>query len=69
MTWLLILGVIVTVAGLGGLGLCIKRAAAARSLDDPDAVRTHLQGLVALNLASVGLSGLGLAMVVIALIL
>ncbi len=69
MTWLVIVGVFVTLAGLVGLGLCIGKAAAIRKLDDPDQARAQLHWLVALNMASVGLAGLGLAFVVIGLIL
>lgn len=70
MVWLVILGAIVTLAGLAGLGLCIRRAAALKgAAQDPDAVRARLHGLVALNMASVGVAFIGLALVVVGLIL
>lgn len=67
MTWLIILGSITTLIGLAGLGVCIRRAAALRR--DPDTAKAGLHGLVALNMASVAVAGLGLALVVVGLIL
>lgn len=69
MTWLVILGSFVTLTGLAGLGLFIRKAAVIRQLEDPEQARAQLHWLVALNMASVGLAGLGLALVVIGLIL
>ncbi|MEM8871287.1 MAG: hypothetical protein AAGB10_14325 [Pseudomonadota bacterium] len=69
MTWLIILGTIVTLLGLVGLGVCIRKAASLRGTGDADKVRSQLHGLVALNMGSVGLAGLGLAMVVMGVIL
>lgn len=69
MTWLVILGTLTTLAGLAGLGWCIKSAAAIKRLDDPDAAKSRMHGLVALNMASVGVAGIGLAFVVLGLIL
>ncbi len=64
------IGVGVTVLGLVGLVLCIRKAAALRALkDDPDAQRAAMHGLVALNMASVGVAFIGLALVVVGLIL
>lgn len=69
MTWLIILGTLITVAGLVGLGICIKRASAIRRAGDADQARAQMHSLVALNMASVGTAGFGLALVVIGLIL
>jgi heme exporter protein D len=59
-----------TVIGLLGLGYCIFRAVRARraGLDDI-AMRAELQRVVAINLAAVGISALGLAAVVAGVLL
>ena len=59
-----------TVTGLAGLGYCILRATRAKrsGLDDA-AMRAELQRVVAINLAAVGLSALGLAGVVAGILL
>jgi hypothetical protein len=67
MTWLVILGTLTTLIGLAGLAVCIRRAAQLRR--DPETAKAKLHGLVALNMASVGVAGLGLAFVVVGLIL
>ncbi len=69
MTWLVILGVVTTLIGIAGLAVCIRKAAAIRKAPDPAAAKAQLHGLVALNMASVGVAGLGLAFVVVGLIL
>ena len=69
MTWLVVLGTALTGLGLAGLVVCILRAAALRRAKDAEAARAQMHGLVALNMASVGVSGLGLALVVVGLIL
>lgn len=69
MTWLIILGSIVTLAGLAGLILCIRKATALKAEPDPEKQRAAMHGLVALNMGSMGVAGLGLAMVVVGLIL
>jgi len=58
-------GSTLTLAGLAGLGLCVVRAVRARraGLDDA-AMRAVLQKVVTLNLAALGLSALGLMLVV-----
>ena len=68
MIWLVILGTLTTLVGLAGLVTCIRRARALKGADHETA-RRGLQGLVALNLASVGVAGFGLAMVIVGLIL
>ena len=69
MTWLVILGTLLTLGGVAGLGLCIAQATKIKQMTDKDAQRAKLHGLVALNMASVGTAGLGLALVVVGLIL
>ena len=63
-------GAALTVIGLIGLGYCILRASRAKraGLDD-DAMRAELQRVVAINLAAVGVSALGLAAVVTGILL
>ncbi|WP_374426538.1 hypothetical protein [Tabrizicola sp.] len=63
-------GAALTVLGLAGLGYCILRATKAKrsGLDDA-AMRAELQKVVAINLAAVGFSALGLAAVVTGILL
>jgi hypothetical protein len=64
------LGIVLVVAGLAGLAHCIRTGyAIRRDKPDADVARARLQRLVAVNLASVAMAGLGLAMVVIGLTL
>lgn len=61
-------GVAVTLAGLAGLIWCIQLARAARREGGTDAeVRAKLQRVVLINLGAMGLSALGLALVVFGL--
>lgn len=70
MTVLIIIGAIFVLAGLVGLGHCIRTGyAIRREKPDPEAARARLQRLVAVNLASVAGAALGLAMVVAGLAL
>lgn len=67
---LVAVGAAVTLAGLAGLVWCILRVRAARRAGLPDAeLRRRLQSVIALNLGSLLLSSLGLAMVVAGLLL
>ncbi len=70
MGWLIWIGALLTLIGVGTLMYCIRAAANARKagLDD-DAMRNALQRLVAWNMAALGLSALGLMAVVIGLTL
>jgi hypothetical protein len=63
-------GAALTVIGLIGLGYCILRAVRAKrsGLEDV-AMRAELQRVVAINLAAVGVSALGLAAVVAGILL
>jgi len=63
-------GTALTLAGLAGLGLCVVRVARARraGLAD-DAMRVVLQKTVTLNLAALGLSALGLMLVIVGIML
>ncbi|MBA3325597.1 MAG: hypothetical protein H0T41_10200 [Rhodobacteraceae bacterium] len=70
MTALLILGVLIVAAGLFGLGYCIRAGfVIRREKPAPEVARARLQRLVAVNLGSVGLAALGLALVVAGLAL
>lgn len=68
MTLLLAGGIAIAAIGLAGLVRCILVARRLRDLGAEEA-RGRLQGLVALNLASVSLGFLGVALVAVALIL
>ena len=59
-----------TLAGVAGLGYCVLRAIRARraGLDDAG-MRAELQRVVAINMAALGVSALGLAAVVVGILL
>lgn len=63
-------GVAVTVLGLAGLIWCVVLALRAkRAGGSEDQVRAKLQRVVLINLAAMGLSGMGLMLVVLGVIL
>jgi len=67
---LVYLGALVAAAGLAGLGWCIWLAFSAKKAGLPDAeMKARLQKIVALNMGAMGLSALGLMMVVIGVML
>jgi hypothetical protein len=70
MTWLIVAGVVLTLLGLAGLMLAIRRALAIRrgQLSDADA-RAALARVVPLNLGSLFLSTIGLMLVVVGALL
>ena len=68
--WMLVAGAILIVAGLFGLGFCIRTGyAIKREKPDPAEIRARLNRLLAINLGSVALAALGLAMLVAGLML
>ena len=70
MTWMIITGVAVTLAGLAGLIYCVVAVLKARRSGlDETAMRMVLQRLVAWNLGALALSALGLTIVVTGLLL
>ena len=59
-------GAVLLLLGVGGLVWCVRRALKARRAWLPDdAMRAELQRIVAINLAALGLSILGLMFVVV----
>ncbi len=66
MTWLIYPGAIITLMGVAGLGYCIWKANSLRTsgLKGED-MTSQLQRLIPINLASVCVAGIGLAMVVV----
>lgn len=65
MDWLIWIGTVLTLAGVAGLGLCIWQALGARKAGQDEAeMQRRLRRVMALNLGALGLSALGLAMVV-----
>ncbi len=67
---LVLLGLVLTVAGLGGLGWCILQGFRIRRASlPPDQIHAQLHRLVAINLASVALATLGLASLIAGLML
>ena len=70
MAILVYLGTAITLTGLAALAWFIARVRAARRAGLPDAeLRRRIQSVIALNLAALLLSALGLAMVVTGLLL
>ena len=70
MDFLIYIGGAFTLVGLIGLGYCIKMAVAIKREggDAADATK-RLRALVAWNLGAMGMSSIGLAMIVVGLIL
>lgn len=70
MDWLIKIGTFLSLCGVAGLVWCIVQALQARraGLAD-DALRARLQRIVVWNLAAVGVSALGLMLVVAGIIL
>ena len=64
------IGAVVTLIGLAGLVWCILSVQRARreKLDD-EAMKAHLQKVVALNMGALFLSAIGLMMVVVGILL
>jgi hypothetical protein len=63
-------GAAMTLAGVGALVYCVLRAMRARRAGLADAaMRAELQRVVAINMAALGISALGLALVVTGILL
>ncbi|MBK5934179.1 hypothetical protein C8N32_11743 [Rhodovulum imhoffii] len=70
MEWMIWLGAAISLGGLAGLVWCILQAVRVRREALPeDRMRARLQKLVALNMAALGLSAIGLMLVVIGITL
>lgn len=64
------LGIVVTLAGLGGLGYCILQGMRIRSASlPPKEIHARLHRLLAVNLGSVCLAALGLGVLILGLVL
>lgn len=64
------IGATMTVLGLAGIFWCVRLAMRAKRANLPDdAMRAEMQKVVLLNMAALGLSALGLALVVVGVIL
>jgi hypothetical protein len=67
---LFLIGLMLTVAGLAGLGWCILEGLRIRRAAPPAAeIHAQLHKLLAINLGSVAVAGLGLAAVVAGILL
>ena len=65
-----VVGVLLSLAGLAGIGWCIRHAARLRRGDMPDGeVRAELGRLVFAHTASIGAAFLGLGLLVVGLLL
>lgn len=70
MTLLILAGALLSLAGVGGLIRCILLAVKARRAGlDGDAMRERLQQIVTLNMIALGVSALGLMLVVAGILL
>lgn len=70
MDWLIWIGAALALAGVAGLGWCIRLAVQARKAGLEDAaMRARMQRIVALNMAALGVSALGLMSVVAGIVL
>jgi len=70
MQFLVPAGTVLTLIGLAGLIGCIFLVMRARKQEsDEDALKARLQKIVAINLAALALSGLGLMLVVVGIFL
>jgi hypothetical protein len=70
MGWLVLLGSVLAIAGLGLLGYCILAAVRAKRAGLPDAeMRARLQRIVTVNMAALMLSALGLMCVAVGVFL
>lgn len=70
MDWLVVLGALVTLGGLGLLVYCIMAVAKAKKAGLPDEeMRGRIQRVVAINLAALFISSIGLMMVIVGLFL
>ena len=70
MALLVIFGAVLVAAGLVGLGYCVRVGyAIRREKPSPEVVRARLNRLLAVNLGSVALAAMGLAVLVIGLVL
>jgi uncharacterized membrane protein len=70
MDWLIWIGAAVSLGGIAGLLRCIQLALRARKSGlDNTAMRARLQQIITFNLAALGVSALGLMLVVIGIIL
>jgi hypothetical protein len=70
MQLLIIIGSVVSLAGVGGLIWCILLALKARKSGmEDEAMRAELQRVVIYNMAALGVSALGLMMVVLGIFL
>jgi hypothetical protein len=70
MEWMIGLGALVSFAGIAGLIWCVLLALQARkTAADEDDMRSRLQRVVILNMAALGVSALGLMIVVSGILL
>jgi hypothetical protein len=70
MDWLIWIGAAVSLGGIAGLLRCIQLALRARKSGmDSTAMRARLQQIVTFNLAALGVSALGLMLVVTGILL
>ncbi len=70
MGWLIFPGIVLSLVGIALLIWCIARVwKAKKSGADDDALRATLQAVLPWNLAAMGLSGIGLMLVVIGVLL
>ncbi len=70
MGWMILAGAALTLIGVIGLLWCVIAALRARRASLPEEqMRAKLQGLVAINFAALGISAIGLGLVVVGILL
>lgn len=70
MDWLIVVGAILSLAGIGGLVWCIVLALGTRRANLPEEeMKARFQRIVVLNLSALGISSLGLMVVVAGILL
>ena len=64
-----LLGLVLTITGLAGLGYCVLQGVSIRGKNLPaEEIHARLHRLIAVNLGSVALSALGLAVLVVGIL-
>ena len=69
MEFLIYIGAVLAILGIGGVGYCVTRAVKIRKEPDEVKAKEMLQSLIAWNLGSMAVAAMGLIMVVMGMVL
>ena len=69
MDFLIYIGAVLAILGIGGVGYCMTRAMKIRKEPDEAKAKDMLQSLIAWNLGSMAVAAMGLIMVVMGMVL